>query len=124
MLRQPMLRQSALALAAVTLAACVSTTFDPERFPPVSGRGAEAATEERARAIAADLGLTVQSSYVQRFSTRFRSDEDDPRTDGYTAWLTVEECPTGNFVVKTNHVGQPISTFTRYGCELPGVPSF
>lgn len=118
-----------LAAATVLLVGCNTIAYDTERFKPVSLQnrlGAEQIVDERARAIASDLGVTIESLFVQRTNGRTqRNDSNDVRQlTGFDAWMTIAECPQGNFVVSVDSFGVPTSAFTRFGCQVEGVPSF
>lgn len=112
-----------IAIASLVLAACTSTGIDATRFPPVSSNKQQAAAD-RARTIASDHGLTVETLSVEAQVQRFGSGDEDRKDGGYIVWMTVAECPQGNFVVKTNVAAVPIQAYTRFGCAVDGVPSY
>lgn len=124
-----MVRFAILGIGVLAVAACNTITYDPERFKPVAsnvGRYPAALIEERSRAIAGDLGVNVQSVYVQPIASRQQRDGDnnDRITDGYVAWLKIAECERGHLVIKSDDFAVPTQAFTRFGCNLEGLPSY
>lgn len=123
-----MFRLVILGIGILAVAACNTVPYDPERFRPVAsnvGRYPAELIEERSRAIAGDLGVTVQSVYVQPIATRQQRDDNSDRlSDGYVAWLKIAECDQGHLVVKSDDFAVPTQAFTRFGCTLEGLPSY
>lgn len=124
-----MVRMAVLGVSALTVAACNSISYDPQRFTPVVSNVESFnndLVEERSRAIAGDLGVTVQSVHVQpRITERQNDDGDEDRlSDGYVAWLKIAECERGHLVVSSDDFAVPTQAFTRFGCKLEGIPSY
>lgn len=77
----------------------------------------------------ADHGITVTDSFV---TNKTRSSQnrrgpvllphEDQYITGYNVWSHVEQCSKGQVVVQLSAGCQVQQIYTRYGCEIPGLP--
>lgn len=102
---------------------CYRNPFDPsENHPLVSDIATKTLADHGVEVT--DLLVTNKTRQSPNRRGRILLPHEDSLIIGYDVWAHVAQCEEGQVLVQFGKTCQIQQMYTRYGCDIPGIPSY